>query len=439
VTDDLSDVLDNAVFDDGSIQASGAGSASRSGDTLTWSLPTLQPDDTATVTYAVTVAQSQWNATLHNVTTPDRQGSCALGQDQQPVGCDTTQTTPSYTQLAVKKVDAETGETLAGAEFSLATAADPGTVIDTATSGTDGIAAFSTKLQPGDFVVTETKAPQGYDLPADATMPVTISDPGNFVANGQMSPIEFGDPALGAMAITKEQFRSTDGGATWTPMQPTDTVGYGDEIKYVLDVTSTGPRLHHDVTLTDYVPGYNPADTTSTVKATLVPGSASCTGDLTCTVTEDAATGLVTWSAGTLTDATGTAQMVVAVPEVPADAVYDANGDYVNTVWNEGQLAWTENVPSSDSPVSHELTSNQVVATATSHLEVSPPLPPTHKPPHHRPPHHQPPHGAPTPPQAPTLPNTGGPAWWYLPTGAGLVLLGAGLMLGHEGRRRRRA
>jgi LPXTG-motif cell wall-anchored protein len=37
------------------------------------------------------------------------------------------------------------------------------------------------------------------------------------------------------------------------------------------------------------------------------------------------------------------------------------------------------------------------------------------------------------------LPNTGGPRWWVLPVGIGLLLAGAGLMLGEEAGRRRRA
>ena len=458
VTDDLSDVLDNATLDDSSIEASGSGSASRAADTLTWKLPTLQPDDTATVTYTVTVDEGQWNATLHNVTTPDQQGSCALGPDQQPIGCDTTQTTPSYTQLAVKKVDAETGAALAGAVFTLTTADDPDTAVDTATTDSSGVAVFDTFLQQGDFVVTETKAPQGYDLPpaGDDSMRVTI-DESNFVENGQMVPIEFRDPAQGQMALLpKAQYRmGADGG--WVKMADSDTIDFGDEIRYVVPVQAHGPRVFHDVTVTDYVPGYNPTDTTSTTRATYVDGSATCTGTLAgCAVSFDPASGLLTWSIGTVTSADGAVEFEVGFPQLPTEVPYDANGDFTQVAANVGYLDWDEAVldttpllpaghvgdalvvPGADpgSLVHHELTSNQVVVTATAHLEVSPPPPP---PPHHHttpPKHHN--QGAPPPPEAPTLPNTGGPAWWYLPAGAGLVLLGAGLVLGQETRRRRR-
>ena len=52
VTDDLADVFDNATFVTGSITTS-IGTASVTGTTLNWSIPTLTT--TATVTYKVTV------------------------------------------------------------------------------------------------------------------------------------------------------------------------------------------------------------------------------------------------------------------------------------------------------------------------------------------------------------------------------------------------
>ena len=51
----------------------------------------------------------------------------------------TVQICNPYTQISVKKVDLETGEPLAGAEFSLSSG---GNVIGTATSGDDGIAVY---------------------------------------------------------------------------------------------------------------------------------------------------------------------------------------------------------------------------------------------------------------------------------------------------------
>jgi LPXTG-motif cell wall-anchored protein len=93
--------------------------------------------------------------------------------------------------------------------------------------------------------------------------------------------------------------------------------------------------------------------------------------------------------------------------------------------------------------VHHRLTSNDVVVGAT-YVQASPPVRPPHgpsSPPRHAhqgtPPPGRPAQGAPPVKASGVLPNTGGPQWWYLPTGAGLVLLGAGVLLGRGGRRRR--
>ena len=79
VTDDLSDVLDNATI--GTIGAGG----SADGTTLTWTVPTVQPGDTATLTYKVTVNDDAYNETIGNVATPGPGGDC-----EEPADCTTT-------------------------------------------------------------------------------------------------------------------------------------------------------------------------------------------------------------------------------------------------------------------------------------------------------------------------------------------------------------
>ena len=335
VHDDLSDVLDHATWNDDATTASGT--ATLSGDSLTWRLADVAKGGTATLTYSVTVDQDAWGETLRNLAAPASPGgSCATDG-----GCETEHPVP---------------------------------------------------------------------------------------------------PATGQLSITKTQYRLGPDGVTWEPMADTATVHYGDEVKYVLDVGASGPRRFHDVTISDYVPGYNPADTTSTAKATLVPGSAACTGDLTCTVSTDTATGLVTWTPqDPVTAGSGTAEFVVRFPQLPVQVPYDGDGNYTTTLWNVGTLSWTDTVPGSETGTPQSLTSNAVVVSATQHQTVSPPVtPPKHHPGHPGHPGHD--HGAPPPPQQPAvLPNTGGPRWWVLPVGIGLLLAGAGLMLGEEAGRRRRA
>ncbi|QIM17543.1 DUF11 domain-containing protein [Leucobacter coleopterorum] len=85
ITDDLSDVLDDATLQ-GTPTAS-VGTATLNGTTLEWSMDTLT--GTATVTYTVKVNDDAWGATLHNVVTPP-EGSTCVGD------CETTHYTPKW-------------------------------------------------------------------------------------------------------------------------------------------------------------------------------------------------------------------------------------------------------------------------------------------------------------------------------------------------------
>lgn len=103
-TDDLSDVLDDASYN-GDIQAT-AGTASISGDELTWSIPSLMPGQTAIITYSVTVTEdalTSGDQTVTNtVTTPAGESNCDAGSTDP--ACTTTSLVPSYT--VEKTVDA---------------------------------------------------------------------------------------------------------------------------------------------------------------------------------------------------------------------------------------------------------------------------------------------------------------------------------------------
>ena len=121
VTDDLSDVLDNATM--GTIGA--GGTLDEATDTLTWAVPTLQPGTSATLTYEVTVNAGAFNETLVNVATPGAGGECAAA----PAVCSTTHPTPGYT--LVKSSDPASGETVV-----------PGDVVEytlTVTNDSDGV------------------------------------------------------------------------------------------------------------------------------------------------------------------------------------------------------------------------------------------------------------------------------------------------------------
>jgi len=117
ITDDLSDVLDNATLD--SVPAG----ATLTGTTLTWTVPTLQPGEDTTLSYTVTVKNDAFRQTLHNVATPGPGGNCvptnellgrtpmlmaALAADD-PI-CETTHRTPGWT--LEKSSDPESGSTV---------------------------------------------------------------------------------------------------------------------------------------------------------------------------------------------------------------------------------------------------------------------------------------------------------------------------------------
>ena len=323
-------MLDNATFVDGSIDP--AAQASFDGDhTLTWNLPAIAPGGDAYLHYRVTVNADQWNQTLTNTATPGPGGECLSLEAAQLAAfdsCSTTTGTPSYTLLAVHKSDQETGESLPGAEFTLyqdnAPYADPSNPqvgaedeqVGTATSGADGVAQFAAKLQKGHFLVEETAPPAGYADPLAGKVQAVVVDETNYVANEYMSAIEFQDPATGSVELlSKTQLEQDPLTGDWVPSD--GYVDYGDQVKYVISVKATGPQRHHDLRVTDYVPGYDPADVTSTDKATLVAGSPQCTGDLTGCAVSVGADNQITFDAGTVTDATGTAEFVVTFPQLP--------------------------------------------------------------------------------------------------------------------------
>jgi uncharacterized surface anchored protein len=82
--------------------------------------------------------------------------------------------------LYIKKIDAATGALLAGAEFSIATV--NGAVIANVTSIATG-AVIVPRIQPGVYVITETKAPAGYEL-NDPVQTVEVRADGSTVYYG---------------------------------------------------------------------------------------------------------------------------------------------------------------------------------------------------------------------------------------------------------------
>jgi LPXTG-motif cell wall-anchored protein len=441
VTDDLSDVLDNATLDESSITGPGTASYDPATQRITWILPDIrengatgegdEPLDVAKLTYQVRVAGDQWDETLTNLAAPGAGGDCytqqALGLAAQVVKptCTTTSVTPKYALIEVHKVDADNPQLkLPGAVFSLS---HDGKVLESGVvSDAQGVAHFATKLQPGTFQVTETKAPAGYELPADSTQDVEVLasdlDYGNpNVAGAAPATATFADPPTGSLTLSKAH-QELSGGA-WVPGD--GQVKFNDQVKYVITVTATGTKVFHDVKVSDYVPGYNPADTQTQLggfKGVIDTSSVKCSAVFTtCTSAYDPATGLVTWTLGSVGNKTGTVEFVVRMPDLPRVSPLAGPGvSFAGLLWNQAYLAWTQ-VDDNPEAGPHSVSSNPVTDAASEVLPpkqqvvVSPPK------------QHHP----------AVLPNTGGPDGLWLAGGLALLLAGGALVLGDRRRRHR--
>ncbi len=93
---------------------------------------------------------------------------------------------PDKGKITIHKRDAETGADLEGAKFEVAAAEDiyvgngyciypKGTVIDTITTGADGIAETTKAIYKGySYTVTEIEAPKGYSISAEPTQTIKL-------------------------------------------------------------------------------------------------------------------------------------------------------------------------------------------------------------------------------------------------------------------------
>jgi fimbrial isopeptide formation D2 family protein/LPXTG-motif cell wall-anchored protein len=436
VTDNLLDVLDN-----GSIVETAAELAAKglvlNVSTLTWTVASLAPGATIEVTYQVLIADHQWGVTLHNVATPEPNGP---GECVDEGECETTTETPPVTTMVVEKQNLETQEVLAGATFQLwldndNAGGDPETgdctfptppvvgaeddLLGTEVTGANGQVTFD-ELQKGCYLLVESEPPPGYDLPETHVLGVAIND-ANFVKDGLMATIVITDFAQGHLAIlAKRQFEFVD--SKWVPSD--GKVDFGDVVKYEVEIEAEGPRLFHDVKLTDWVPGYNPDDVRTTLAGTLV-GDPSCVGTIeaVCNVTvgDD---NLITWDLGTFSDASGFVTFVARFGQLPDALDLDPNEVYTARMWNQGYLDWDElsvsgPVARGGTAVAAPVMVHQTRASNEVEVEASftqPPILP--------------------PPPNPPLPNTGAQAYLtQLALLGGLVLaLGVALL----GRSRRK-
>jgi uncharacterized repeat protein (TIGR01451 family)/LPXTG-motif cell wall-anchored protein len=175
-------------------------------------------------------------------------------------------------------------------------------------------------------------------------------------------------------------------------------VEFGDTLTYTLTVSATGEATQHNVVVTDFIPGYDPARPTSG-KTTYVAGSATCVGAGTCTVTQPGADHKITWALGDM--APGTTRQVTF--KVTIDDVAGDPGETVAVdILNAGA------VQSRETPLKP---SNQVITPVTKVLPVKAAKPPA------------------------VLPHTGATVQPGPLAAGAVLLLGLGLLLLAAGRR----
>lgn len=240
LTDDLSGVLDDAVYNDDATNG-----ASVTGSTLTWSGP-LAIGESATVTYSVTVGTPPaGDRTLHNVVVPgDNGGSCDAEGD-----CETTTPVSSFT---VAKT-ASTATVLPGATVTY-------TVTVTNTGQTDyteaAPAAFADDLSAvlddasynddatGGATVTGTTLVWSGTLAIGATETITYSVTVGSPATGDrtMTNVVVPDPTTGGSCTTADECTTTTLVQSYSVLKTasaTTAVG-GDTVVYTVTVTNTG-------------------------------------------------------------------------------------------------------------------------------------------------------------------------------------------------------
>ena len=237
VTDDLSNVLNNAVL--GSLPAG----LTLSGTTLTWAIDEL--DTTATVSYTVTVNAGAYNKTLTNVVTPGTGGDC-----EAPNDCTTTHYTPHYT-LSKSSVPA-TGST----------------------------------VQPGDtisYTLTATNDSQGVVSGAEVT-----DDLSGVLNNAAIGTIGAGGSITGTTLTWAVPTLQPGDDATLTY---TVTVNAGAYNQTLTNVATPGPggdcEAASDCTTTHYTPHYTLSKSSDPVTGSTVQPGDTITYTLTATNDSD--------------------------------------------------------------------------------------------------------------------------------------------------------
>ncbi|MFD7871870.1 hypothetical protein ACFV3I_15375 [Microbacterium sp. NPDC059771] len=253
LTDDLSDVLDDATWNDDLVASAGTVSFDQDSEQLDWS-GDLAPGAVVTITYSVTVTGDGDQSLINQVTSPGcaspetcgtthlygtysvvKESDPASGTDVAPG--DTITYTVTVTQAGTGAVDAVLTDDLTGvlddAVWNGDLAADLGTAsFDPATNAF----TWNGTLQPGE-VATITYS-VGVSGAGDTDLLNVVTSPGCATADACST-----EHFVGAYSVVK-----TSDPAPGTAVQP------GDVITYTVTVTQTGSGAVQDAVLTDELP-----------------------------------------------------------------------------------------------------------------------------------------------------------------------------------------
>lgn len=265
VTDDLSDVLDDATWNE--VGAS-AGVASLAATTLTWT-GDLAVDQVVTITYRVTVTAAG-DMTLLNQVTPDEAGECIAAPDQNP-DCTTTHLTGrfEFSKMAdpVHNSDVSVGDEITytvtieqigpGAITSATLVDDLTDVLDDATWNNELIASSGT---PSFAAPTLTwVGPLSVGAVVTITYTVTVTGDGNTTLANVVTSDHPAGSCVTATDGTEDcrTIHKTGGyvfSKTSDPGSATEVVE-GSRVTYTLTITHRGEGAVTDAWVTDTLSG----------------------------------------------------------------------------------------------------------------------------------------------------------------------------------------
>jgi uncharacterized repeat protein (TIGR01451 family) len=174
-------------------------------------------------------------------------------------------------------------------------------VVDESSISNGGVFAAGADITQSAGTITWTGVAVAAGESTDLTYTVHVSNDvpeGELLTNlaelGSLSSTTTHQVAAGDLDVSKSvETLAGDNVGSYTAGDPHNT------LVYTLTGKATGTLVQHNVVVTDYIPGFDPNDTSSG-KTTYVADSATCSV-AGCTVAFDPTTHLLTWSVGTVT------------------------------------------------------------------------------------------------------------------------------------------